>query len=301
MYYITGLIIIIIFLIFLITYFKRKKQAIIKVKHTSKEDKISYINTILNPFGFEFDAYQDIVVSLNDSWQREVGYCDLYDLKAPFLNMVFDAQPIYFDYNNKHYRVELWKGQYGITTGAEIGIYIRDSNSDFKKEFYRTATYEESLELNFKLLNNCSLLERCAYTWWSTGFDVGEFSRPKDLSMKVCIKFPNEKMQYEFLKGLLNAGYTKNKICICQNYICFDFCKPYNYKLNNKYKLIKYFIQIINYINCSIYMHLTKPFVTTLDKLTYLRFMAPTVYKLILGLSIPRKKHKKYLKKIRSH
>ena len=42
---------------------------------------------------------------------------------APRFQMVFDALPVYFDYQKKTWLIEFWKGQYGINTGAEIGIY----------------------------------------------------------------------------------------------------------------------------------------------------------------------------------
>lgn len=104
-------------------------------------------------------------------------------------------------------------------------------------------------------------------------------------------------MQIAFIKGLLKAGYTINKIEICCNEVCFDYCTPHNYKLNHKHKIIKCIMQIINYINCHIYMYLTRFFNRTLDKLAYLRYMAPCIYRLIIRLSVPRRKCKRYCKK----
>ena len=40
--------------------------------------------------------------------------------------MVFDYLPVYFDYNDKTWMIQLWKGQYGINTGGEIGVYYAD-------------------------------------------------------------------------------------------------------------------------------------------------------------------------------
>lgn len=294
-------IIITLIILFIITiwiyYIYRRKWAIKKVNGDSDKQKLSYINAALEPFGFEFDLDQDIVISKNDSWQRDIGYQDLYDIKAPFLNMVMDAEPIFFDYNNKHYRIEFWKGQYGITTGAEIGVYVRDFDSKLPKNHYRCANDNERLAMSFMLFKKCLLFSRCDLSWWLTGFDVGRFSKPKDLKLKVCICFPNEEMQVAFVKGLINAGYSLSKVEICCNSICFDYCSAHNYKLNHKYKLVKWFIQIINHINCGIYMHFTRFFNRTIDKLTYLKYLAPCLYKFIIGLSIPRKKHKKYYKK----
>lgn len=283
-------------LILLIYYFCKKRWAIKKVKCDSDEEKLSYINAVLEPFGFEFDLEQDIVISKNDSWQRILGYQDLYDLKAPFFYMVMDAEPIYFDYDNKHYRLEFWKGQYGITTGAEIGLYVQDLNSKYSK-FYRSANDCERINMCFSLYKECFSFSRKDFTWWLTGFEIGKFSKPKDLRLRICIDFPNKEMLVAFVSGLLNAGYTKNKLDINCNNICFDFCSPHNYKLNHKHKIIKFIVQIINRINCSIYMRFTKCFHRTLDKLSFLRYMAPCFYRFIICLCIPRKKQKKYCKK----
>lgn len=281
-----------IILIFLICYFFRKRWAIRKVKCMSDEEKLCTVNSFLEPFGFEFDLNEDIVISKNDAWQRNFGYMNIYDKKAPLFNMVFDALPVCFNYDCKNYRIEFWKGQYGLTTGAEIGIYIQDG-----KDFYRAAKDTERLDMSFTLIKNCKLFYRSLCSWWLTGFDVGNFSRPKDLKMNVCIKFPCEEMKNAFVKALINTGYSKGNIEICDNIVCFSYCCPSNYKPNFTHRIIKCIAQIFNFINCHIYMKFTKPFNRTLDKLTYLRFMFPCLYKFIISLCIPKKCKKCYCKK----
>ena len=44
-------------------------------------------------------------------------------LAVPEGGMVFDCEPLYFSCNGKSYLLELWKGQYGMSTGAGIGFY----------------------------------------------------------------------------------------------------------------------------------------------------------------------------------
>lgn len=288
-----------ILILLLIWYKQRKKWAVKKVKCLNTEEKCRDINFILNPFGFEFDAEQDIVISRHDCWQREIGYIDLFDLKSHLFNIVMDCEPIYFHYNQKEYRIEFWKGQYGITSGAEIGIYIREDNCSYPKNYYRCANDEEQLEMGFLLLKKCTMFHRSDHTWWLTGFDVGKFSKPKNLQLKTYIAFPNHEMQWEFIKGLEKAGYPQSKIYVCENKVYFEYCYPHNYKLNHGHKLGKCFAQIRNYINCSIFLFFTKVFPTTLDKLTYIRFMFPKIYRCIINHSIPRKKQKKYCKKQR--
>lgn len=274
-------------LIFLLCYFIRRKYAIRKVKCKSDEEKLCTINAMLEPFGFEFNVDQDVVISKNDAWQRDFGYMNIYDKKAPFFNMVMDSLPICFNYNCKNYRIEFWKGQYGITTGAEIGIYIQDK--DCHKGVYRAAKDNERLDMTFILYKKCKLFSRTGLSWWLTGFDVGNFSRPKDLKMSICVKFPNYEMKDAFVKSLIQAGYSKANIEICDNVVCFNYCYPPYCKPNFIHKIIKCIAQIFNYINCRIYMWFTRPFNRTLDKLTYLRYMAPCLYKFIISLCIPHK------------
>lgn len=282
-----------------IFYLFRRKWAIKKVRCRSDEEKLSYINAALEPFGFEFDLHQDIIISRNDAWQREMGYCDFYDEKAPFFHMVMDSLPIFFDYDSKHYRIEFWKGQYGITTGAEAGIYIHDLDSSLPKDFYRCARDFERLNISFMLSKQCHLFSRCDTTWWLTGFYVGLFSRPRELKMKICVQFPCQEMLDAFLKGLKCAGYADSHIEICENFtVCFPFCIPSNYYPNHTHKITKCIAQFFNYINCRIFLHFTRYFNRTIDRLTYLRFFFPGLYRFILCICVPRRKYKKYHKKI---
>ncbi len=293
MIYIVIGVVFVVLLIFFILYSVRKKWAIRKVHNESELEKLHTINKALRPFGFAFDLKQDIVVSINDSWQREMGFSDFYDYHAPLFNIVTDAEPIYFTYRKKEYRLEFWKGQYGITTGAEIGLYVRDEHTNAPEGYYRSARDEERLQMGFFLFHKCFLFSRCGYSWWLTGFDVGKFSKPKDLTMKVCVAFPNQEMQIAFVEGLLKAGYEQNKIRICDCNVCFDYCCSHNYKMNHRGRICKCIAQICNRINVSLFNFFTRYFTTTLDKLTYIRFMFPCLYRFIIRCTFPRRRPKK--------
>lgn len=293
-YIILGVILFFFFL-FLLVYFFRRRWAIRKVKCSTDVEKLCTVNAALAPFGFEFDLEQDIVISKNDAWQRDFGYRNIYDAKAPFFNMVMDAEPIFFDYCGKHYRIQIWKGQYGITTGAEIGIYLRDNYTP--KGYYRAAMDEERLDMTFQLSNKCKLFTRCDTSWWLTGFEVGLFSWPHDLKCSVCIQFKDCEMKDAFVASLIEAGYSKANIKTCDNIVCFQYCCPSNYPPNRTHKIIKCIAQFFNWMNCHIYQKLTRPFNRTIDKLTYLRYMAPCLYRLIIRLCIPRRRKKCYCKK----
>jgi hypothetical protein len=73
---------------------------------------------IMSDLGFTYDETQDIYISRVDSWQRKAGYSFLVDLSAAPVGMIIDCEPIIFDYNGQVYMIELWKGQYDLSTGA---------------------------------------------------------------------------------------------------------------------------------------------------------------------------------------
>lgn len=296
MIYITISLWIIFAFVLILLFFLRKRRAIRKVKCTTDEEKIYHLNALLNPFGFSYDANQDIIISNNESWQRDLGYTNFYDFKAPFLNMVMNSLPICFNYDNKEYRIEFWKGQYGITTGAEIGIYVRDCNDI--PGCYHAVSDKECLDMCFTITKKCHLFSRSDRTWWLTGFDLGTFSFPKNLHMHICLCFPNKDMLHCFVNALIMSGIPKARIEICDNQVCFDYCCANNYKPNHCYFLVKLIMQICNFINCKFYLWFTRYFNRTLDRLTYLRYLAPCLYRFIIRLSIPRyKKRKKHLKR----
>src|SRR5690348_3361555 len=68
----------------------------------------------------------DFIYSRQDAWQRGVGYSWAYDKAAPLSRMILDCEPLYFTYDGKQWLIELWKGQYVIECGGEIGVYNRE-------------------------------------------------------------------------------------------------------------------------------------------------------------------------------
>ena len=124
--YILFSIFIIILLFFFVINHSRKKCIIRKICCMTLEEKCNLLNAIIEPMGFSYLADQDIFTSTRDAWQRKMGYQSLYNRGAVHFNMVFDYLPVYFDYNDKTWMIQLWKGQYGVNTGGEIGVYYAD-------------------------------------------------------------------------------------------------------------------------------------------------------------------------------
>ena len=144
-------------LFFCIIFHFRKKKIIHKVKCMEKCDKCSLLEELVNPMGYCYYCNYGIFSSTLNAWQKKAGYTYLYDYMAPRFQMVFDALPVYFDYDGKTWLIEFWKGQYGINTGAEIGIYHSDRiipEKNYKEAIFNSAEDYEMLNCSFTLFNN---------------------------------------------------------------------------------------------------------------------------------------------------
>ncbi|WP_164880412.1 DUF4474 domain-containing protein [Clostridium manihotivorum] len=188
----------------------------------------SSLATIVSAFGFLYDPLQDIIYSeMYPAIQRRAGYCKMYDDSAAvIISAIIDCEPIYFSYDNKDWMIELWKGQYGIETGAEIGVYNRYQGKEYPEDivvgkFFACVTDEERLTMSFVLKRNgVKIIERGPEVhWWLTGFKWGEFTNDPstDLTMDITIKLKNSDMMHAFLGGLQNSGYIMPDVDISAN------------------------------------------------------------------------------------
>jgi UDP-2,3-diacylglucosamine pyrophosphatase LpxH len=180
--------------------------------------------------GFRYDPQQDIIYSRMYPLQRYFGYAYAYDAAALAMNAIIDCEPIFFDYAGKTWMIELWKGQYGLETGCEIGVYNRPiGSSSFVYSildatigrrpgdpapshnlFFDCANDNELLSMSSVLYRNGQRLfsrgpER---HWWLTGFKWGVLSEPGDLVMDVSITCLDGVMTTALVNALQGMGYT---------------------------------------------------------------------------------------------
>ncbi len=276
----------IIFLLLFGVSMARRLRAVRKVMSMSEKEKIEEFDKGLYPYGFEYNVCHDIVQSRMHPWQREMGYCKLYDELSINLNLIFDCEPIYFTYNDKRWLLELWKGQYGITTGAEIGLYNTDKPDIdipglFKGPFFECATDEERIPMAFVLeRKGKELFRRKQLHWWLTGFSVGTFSKPKDLVMKVQLTFPTYEMRNAFLTGLAKAGYNLEEVLIRETTVYFVFNQPKS-RQPAHLRIRVAWIQRQNRFNCWWFRTETINFKKTLNKVIFLECLFPVLFKII--------------------
>lgn len=208
------------------------------------------VANIMKGCGFTYDAGQDTYVSTLNNAQRHGGYCEAYDIAAASAGCVIDAEPMKFETEDgKQYMIELWKGQYGATTGAEIGIYVQ--SKDKENYWYPCASNDDLIDASFVVTgkDNDQTLVRSSKEdipdttndkdhklWWLTAFKPGVFSTPADLTMYADINLKNQELSNKFKRALDNAGYTKENSRLSQNgtEVSFVYTIPRNFPRGNK-------------------------------------------------------------------
>lgn len=276
------------FLISSLYLYIRKLCAIRKIQAMSVPEKLERINQISVPMGFEYRLSQDLFTSEIDAWQKECGYCSLYDRTAPFFHMIFDCEPIYFDYGGATWMIELWKGQYGITTGCEIGIYKADGivpEPQRKKTLFLDVPKEQRPVFSVMLFKNglrtCYL---CRKHWWLTAFHVGQYTYPENLEMKVAVTFPAPEMCRAFISGLEKTGYLPSDIYANDTAAAFTFSVPHTDQPCLRRSGYHKWVQFKNRILLCFYLRITKPFCFTLDRLLLLYEYLPVLFRHVLKI-----------------
>jgi UDP-2,3-diacylglucosamine pyrophosphatase LpxH len=200
--------------------------------------------------GFLYDPDQDIIYSRMYPLQRQLGYAYAYDAAALTMSAVLDCEPIFFDYGGRTWMIELWKGQYGLETGCEIGVYYRSIGSSSPLYRFLDATVGRrphdpapSHNLFFDCVDDPDrlLLSSVLYRggqrlfsrgpekhWWLTGFKWGVLSRPEDLTMDVSITCLSAEMREALVEALEIMGY--DELTVSADTVSFTFDTPHTFQ-----------------------------------------------------------------------
>ncbi|MCM1499213.1 MAG: DUF4474 domain-containing protein [Clostridium sp.] len=254
----------------------------------TKREKCSRLDELSDSFGYCYHCYYGFFSSTVHAWQRKAGYTYLYDHIAPRLQMVFDSLPVYFDYNGRTWLIEFWKGQYGINTGAEIGIYHADEiipRENYKTTLFDCALDDEMLPLSLLLVNESGdYVKTSMMHWWLTAFLPGCFSKPENLCLKAGISFPNKAMLSAFIDGLYQAGLGREDFETAGLSITVTFRGPATAASSLATRFWCSFSQWKNKLFCRIYFLATKPFTCTEDRTLYLYYLLPFAFRKTLRL-----------------
>lgn len=255
--------------------------------------------------GFAYDENQDIYYSVVDSWQREYGYCRFFDYIATPLGVVMDSEPIIFEYNNKLWLIEFWKGQYGMSTGAEIGIYATDIKKENVINNLNSACFnkiadDEMLHMSYALFkNNRFYFLRTGKNWWLSGFKVGDFANPKDLSMFIKIEFKDIGMCNAFVNEMLKMGYTSNMLEITDTKVNVLFDKPYSKQPWTRLKWLENIVQKRNKFITDRYKEIVDSSNNSINNISLIKQNNYKLYKKIKKIGLSKKTYDliAYLKK----
>jgi len=235
--------------------------------------------------GFVYDPEQEIFTTATDAWQRKFGYCRAYDEGAPFFNMIIDCEPFKFAYGGENWMIELWKGQYGMATGAEIGVYYSKNASGF----YKCVKDADMLNMSLQLIKNKR--ERffiSARHWWLTGFALGEYSELSELRAVYCIEFPNGEMKSAFLAAAEDLGYNNKNVEADGLTVCVDYGVPLSKQpVTRTAEQIKT-VGEVNKGLCEIWDDLTREADTLPKKLELAKRADPDLYRKITGFAKSR-------------
>lgn len=280
--------------IFVIIFHFRRKSIICKIQHMCTCDKANLLNGLIEPFGFEYDLEEDIFTTRLDVMQRQFGYTALYDNSAAFFNMVFDCEPIYFNYQERTWLIELWKGQYGINIGAEVGVYHADMIvpiSARKTVLFDSINNDELLDMSVELFDSQqSLFYLQRKHWWLTGFAMGLSAAPRDLSARIAITFPNTEMMSAFTRALTAVGYTFNDYYIYDLTVYINFVLPYTKYPHRRHRFNTWLSQRENRIFLRLYHHFTRSFQDNLDRLLFLYYHFPYAFRHMCKVRIHKKR-----------
>ena len=157
----------------------------------TKED----LQAALTAAGYAYDQEQQVYYSTLQPWQRHFGFGDIYDDAAAYANMRYTTLKVDFEYDGLLWRLQWWKGQYGILEGAELGVYTKDPNST--SDFYDCADNDHLIDMSFEYYRTGSDFKKDKMHfyrheephWWLTGFKVGYVANNNSSASVVVAKF----------------------------------------------------------------------------------------------------------------
>ena len=269
----------------------RKKRIIKKVKALAVSEKTKLLNHLIEPVGYIYEPYLDIFATRLNAPQKMFGYTTFYDLSAPFFNMVFDYETIYFDYSGRTWLVEMWKGQYGINSGCELGIYYADTILEpdkYDNALFHAVEEKDMPDISLSLKKLPAKPGKPAtplgylnyHHWWLTIFKMGVFSKPRQLFVDVSVRFKNYPMLHSFLDSF-DAVMPHTPYRTGGTTVYFTFSNS-----DRKYSLFRRFVRrsalTLCHFYCILFNFITRPFRNTGDKLLYLYYYLPFLIRLAI-------------------
>lgn len=179
----------------------------------------------LSMMGYDVIGLKDYIYNDDkdpNCMQKHFGYNPLYDIGANLIDFSIETTKIDFNYDNKQYRFQFWKGQYISgeigTVGGEVGIYTRPKGS--VGEHYNCASEDDWLKMEMTVywdeFDNGEYLPQLTRNyndfWWATGFVDGQLKNRRDSNtMRILcrITFESVEQAEAFDNAMSKKGFTK--------------------------------------------------------------------------------------------
>ena len=173
----------------------------------NKKPTLDIVN-LVKIAGFDYDESQQVFYSVINPLQRHFGFSPIYDAAASSVTMKYKTMKIDFNYNDLLWRIQCWKGQYGVLIGGEMGVYTKDPNSP-NDGFYECADNDHLMEMQFRFydtytdfVNRQMTFERKLQEhWWLTGFQFG-YCDSKECVLEMILVAYDEEMANGIESGL---------------------------------------------------------------------------------------------------
>ncbi len=156
--------------------------------------------------GYQFDPVGQYYFTEKDPWQRNFGFNEWYDFGASFMNFYYDTFRCKFEYGDKEWMIQFWKGQYGLVfLGSEIGCYYRPL--DRENAHYDAVADEDMLYMSMTLYRKGEERASRDYAkyWWCTAFIPGtldSFRDRSELTMRARLTMKDKTMLDAFVPTL---------------------------------------------------------------------------------------------------
>lgn len=146
--------------------------------------------------GYNLDTANSTLITPRNVWMRNFGFCRAYDFAANYLLPTcydYDTVRLFYEYDGKDCMLQMWKGTYFITSGAEVGIYDKPKTRLIR--FYDCASDNEMLEMELvvtadgKDIVNTPMQEH----WWINGFALTKkYYTPDEMLLRCTVVCKDE-------------------------------------------------------------------------------------------------------------
>lgn len=263
--------------------YTRKRRILQKIFKMPYADKSCLLAELASPYGLSYLSDQDMFIPSGEPKSNPP-----YAHPASSMHSVLDQETVCFNYLEKTWMFVFWKGSDGIHTGAWTGIYHADMivpPALRPQTVFHAASKKENFSVKMRLIgSDCPFFSVTQRQWLNGGFITGICCNPKDLLLEVSFHFPDMDMCSAFTRALLEIGYQSSKLLIEQTSVQFYFTSPKASPLVPPDVLFQNYILYKNHIFCKLFLWMTEPFFTAADRLIYLYYTHPFLFKRVLTL-----------------